>query len=114
MYLRETLEELGPGFVKLGQSLSAYDIPRAIRLEFKKLLDRVRPLPLNIMRPIIEEALAELGLGTLDERYESVDQTPIGSASLAQVYCVTVRGHQKRSVIKALRPDTQVILLRRN
>ena len=82
--LRMVLEDLGPTFVKLGQILSTRpDLLTAdIIDELKKLQDRVPPVPFAQLR---EEVEAELG-GAVGETFARFDETPLASASIAQVH----------------------------
>ena len=79
--LRETMEELGTTFIKLGQMIANRpDIapPRYVE-ELEKLEYAVDPCEWEEIRDVIEE---ELGL----DSFESVDPEPMASASIAQVH----------------------------
>src|SRR5580658_3662206 len=82
--LRQALEELGPTFIKLGQLLSTrtHLLPRAFTLELANLHDRVPPVPFEQVQAILVEELKR----PLAELFISIEETPIGSASIAQVY----------------------------
>ncbi len=100
--IRLAAEELGPGFVKLGQLLSMRPdiVPHDLILELRKLQDRVQPLPFATLRPVLES-----GLGR-DPRHVFVEfnETPVASASLAQVYFA--RLHTGEDVaVKVQKPD---------
>ncbi len=99
--LRETLEELGPTFVKFGQLLSTRPdvVPDDIIAELRKLQDEARPEPFDAIRQVVEE---ELGL-TLEQAFESFDPVPIGSASVGQVHVARLPGGQE-VVVKVQRP----------
>jgi len=99
--LRLALEELGPVFVKLGQMLSTRRdlLPDDIGDELALLQDQVTPFPSHAARHEIELALGE-SVDTLFARFED---TPIASASVAQVHGVTLHTGE-RAVIKVLRP----------
>ncbi|WP_420768816.1 ABC1 kinase family protein [Parageobacillus thermoglucosidasius] len=81
--LRLAFEELGPTFIKLGQVLVTRQdlLPEPITLELEKLLDKVPPVEFSKIQYIIERELPD-GLNT----FEWIDEEPLGSASLAQVY----------------------------
>lgn len=82
--LRRALEELGPSFIKLGQLIStrADLFPQAYIDELQKLQDQVPPLPADRIIPFLEKELNH----SLDQIFDSFDETPIAAASVAQVY----------------------------
>lgn len=82
--LRILLTRLGPTYIKLGQMLSVRSdlLPLEYMAELGKLTNQVPPVPFKEARQIIE---AELGK-KLSVLFEEFDETPIGAASLAQVY----------------------------
>jgi len=103
--LREALERLGPIFVKFGQVLSTRRdlIPLDIADELAKLQDRVPPFPAAAAVAIIERQLGK----PLADIFESFDQQPIASASIAQVHFAVVRdrsGQSREVAVKVLRP----------
>ena len=103
--LREALERLGPIFVKFGQVLSTRRdlLPVDIANELAKLQDRVPPFPSGVAVATIERALGK----RLDEVFESFEQTPVASASIAQVHFAVLRdrqGQRRDVAVKVLRP----------
>lgn len=82
---RAMLEDLGPSFVKIGQTLSTRSeiLPRAYCDELAKLQAECDPLPFEDMLAALD---AEFGRDRRQELFVSVDPTPLGSASLAQVH----------------------------
>ena len=99
--LRLALIELGPIFVKAGQILSTRRdlLPADIADELSLLQDRVPPFPGAQARAMIEAALGA-PIATL---YKSLDETPLASASIAQVHAAQLPdGHDV--VVKVLRP----------
>ncbi len=102
--IREALEELGPIFVKFGQTLSTRRdlLPEDIADELVKLQDRVPPFPGEEARKIIEKSLGKPVL----EIFREFDETPLASASIAQVH--TARLHTGEDVVvKVLRPGIE-------
>ncbi|QQK78716.1 AarF/ABC1/UbiB kinase family protein [Salicibibacter cibi] len=81
--MRTAFEELGPTFIKLGQVLVTRQdlLPAPITQELEKLLDKVPPIGYDYIQCIVEEELPE-GV----DRFAWIDETPLGSASLGQVY----------------------------
>ncbi len=82
--VRMALEELGPTFVKLGQMLSTReDLFDATWIaEFERLQSHVSPVPFDALRAQAEEALGR----PLEEVFHDIEETPIASASIAQVH----------------------------
>lgn len=99
--LRLALEALGPIFVKFGQLLSTRRdlIPTDIADELAKLQDQVPPFPSAQAVALLETAYGK----PLSEVFTSFDETPIASASVAQVhFAVLPNGHEV--AVKILRP----------
>ncbi len=105
--LRMAMEELGPTFVKLGQVLSLRPdlIPPDWATEFSKLHATVAPVPFVLIR---ERLVGEFG-PRFDEVFESIEETPIAAASMAQVHRAVGRCGT-RVVLKILRPDAERIV----
>jgi ubiquinone biosynthesis protein len=82
--LRLALTELGPIWVKAGQVLSTRRdlIPEDVADELSRLQDQVPPFPGSEARAIVEAALGR----PVAELYASFDETPLASASIAQVH----------------------------
>lgn len=101
------LENLGPTFVKVGQSLSTRPdfVPAPYIASLERMQDAVSTVDAATMRGIIE---SELGV-RINKLFASFDDTPIGSASLSQVYSATLRDGRPVAV-KVQRPDVATML----
>ncbi|OYX55485.1 MAG: ubiquinone biosynthesis regulatory protein kinase UbiB [Comamonadaceae bacterium 32-67-11] len=100
--LREALERLGPIFVKFGQVLSTRRdlMPPDIAEELAHLQERVPPFPSAVAVATIEKAFGK----PLQQIFTQFEQTPVASASIAQVHFATL--HDGREVaVKVLRPE---------
>jgi ubiquinone biosynthesis protein len=98
---REMMEELGPAFVKFGQILSSRPdvMPLAWMDELSKLQDNVSPMP---FASVATELTAGLGKN-YTELFSSVTETPLASASIAQVHRAVLRDG-RQVVLKVRRP----------
>ena len=102
--LRKTMEELGGGYVKLGQLLSLRPdlVPQEYCDEFRKLLDKMPAFKYEQAKKIIEEELNT----PLNKVFKSFDKKPIGSASIAQVHQAKLL-NGKQVVVKIQRPKVK-------
>jgi predicted unusual protein kinase regulating ubiquinone biosynthesis (AarF/ABC1/UbiB family) len=101
------LHDLGPTFIKIGQTLStrADLLPLPAMLELAMLQEQVGQFPTEIAREII---VRELG-GEPEKLYASFDPTPIAAASLSQAYRAVL--HDGREVVvKVQRPNLAMII----
>jgi predicted unusual protein kinase regulating ubiquinone biosynthesis (AarF/ABC1/UbiB family) len=101
VWLKESLIELGPTFIKIGQSLGtrADLLPLAYVKELALLQDQVPPFPTSEAYARIENELGR----TIRQAYAEIDAEPIAAASLGQVY--RARLHTGEEVaIKVQRP----------
>ena len=82
--MRLMFEALGPTFVKVGQNLSLRSeiLPQEFCDELAKLRADADPLPYEA---VLDTLAHEYGR-PVDEIFSSIDRTPLGSASLAQVH----------------------------
>ena len=81
---RAMLEDLGPSFVKIGQTLSTRSeiLPKAYCDELAKLQMECDPLPFDQMLEALDDIYGE----RQGDIFDAIDPTPLGSASLAQVH----------------------------
>lgn len=103
--LRMALEHLGPIFVKFGQVLSTRRdlLPADVADELAMLQDRVPPFPSEVAVATIERAFRR----PLAAIFESFEQEPVASASIAQVHFATLKmrnGEVREVAVKVLRP----------
>jgi len=106
-WLRESLIELGPTFIKIGQALGtrADLLPLAYVRELQKLQDQVPAFPTAEAFARIE---AELGR-PLHEAYPEIDNEPIAAASLGQVYRARLATGEEVAV-KVQRPNLEATI----
>ncbi|MEA2061838.1 MAG: AarF/UbiB family protein [Thermodesulfobacteriota bacterium] len=99
--IRMIFEELGPTFIKFGQILSSRPdlIPVDLLREFAKLQDNVPPFPFEDVKKII---LSEFG-SPMEEVFEFMDETPLASASIAQVHRAGLK-NVREVAVKIQRP----------
>ena len=102
--IRRTLEELGPSFIKLGQLMStrADLFPAEYIDELTKLQDQVPPVSFDGIRRLIEAELDQ----PLDQLFDSIDETAMAAASVAQVHSARLKTGEKVAV-KVIRPGIE-------
>ena len=105
--LRLALQELGPVWIKFGQMLSTRRdlLPLDIAIELALLQDQVQPFAGELAQNIIEKAL---GINDISEHFSDFNQTPLASASIAQVHTATLIDEHSQPqdvVIKVIRPN---------
>lgn len=96
--LRETIERLGPTFIKFGQILAQRPdiLPKSYIEELQRLEDDVPEFDSDIAMHIIEE---EIDI----EKFEYVQEKPIAAASIAQVHRARLKTGEE-VIIKVRRP----------
>lgn len=107
VWLKEKLIELGPTFIKMGQSMGTR--PDLLPLPFVKALgelqDSVPPFPNEIAFARIEKDLGR----KISEAYAEFELEPVAAASLGQVY--RARLHTGEEVaVKVQRPNLEAII----
>ncbi|MBE0474350.1 ubiquinone biosynthesis regulatory protein kinase UbiB [Rhodoferax sp.] len=109
--IRQTLESLGPIFVKFGQVLSTRRdlLPLDIADELAMLQDRVPPFPSEVAISIIERAFGK----SVDDIFVSFERQPVASASIAQVHFAVLKdrhGNPQDVAVKVLRPGMLTVI----
>jgi ubiquinone biosynthesis protein len=105
--LRMALEKLGPIFVKFGQVLSTRRdlLPLDVADELAMLQDRVPPFPGRQAMALVERAFGK----RIDEVFADFDETPVASASIAQVHFAVMKDGREVAV-KVLRPGMLAVI----
>lgn len=101
---RLALEEMGPTFVKLGQILATRVdlLPSEWIAQLEKLQDQATAIPFAQLKPQLERSLG----AKVSACFREIDETPVGTASMAQVYrAVTPLGQEV--VLKIRRPGIE-------
>lgn len=84
----EVLQALGPTYVKIGQLASNRSdlLPKAYCDAFEKLRDDANPMPFDVVIEQIDRAYGK----SWHEVFASIDPSPLGAASIAQVHKATL------------------------
>jgi ubiquinone biosynthesis protein len=98
---KETLEKLGPTYVKFGQFLSIRPdlVPPEYCGEFKKLQDKVRPFSFAHVKRELEKELKK----DYNEIFSEFDEISVAAASVSQVHRARLRTGEEVAV-KVQRP----------
>ena len=107
--LRQSLEALGPIFVKFGQVLSTRRdlLPVDISDELAKLQDQVPPFSAALARVEIEHAFGR----SVEQVFRQFDPEPVASASIAQVH-FAILPDGTEAAVKILRPGMEPVIAR--
>ncbi|HKL27003.1 MAG TPA: AarF/ABC1/UbiB kinase family protein [Desulfuromonadales bacterium] len=99
--MRLAMEELGPTFIKLGQLLStrADILPAPYVDEFRKLQDKLPPVPVSEIKGLMREELEE----PVEKIFAEFQAKPIATASIAQVHVGRLHSGEQVA-IKVRRP----------
>lgn len=104
--MRGAIEELGPTFIKLGQTFSNREdlLPLPLIKELQKLQDNVDSVTLDVPQ-ILED---EFGISWQDH-FISISQEPLASASIAQVYKAVLKDGSP-VILKIKRPGIDQVI----
>ncbi len=101
--------ELGPSFIKFGQTLStrADLLGEEVAADLSTLQDRLPPFPMDAVRQTIEDAFDQ----PLESLFSRFDPTPVAAASIAQVHFAETtpdaEGMTQEVAVKVLRPGVE-------
>jgi len=104
--IRLVLEELGPTFVKLGQSFSNREdlLPPELLQELQKLQDKVETVEMNV-----EEILENEFSISVKDHFADIQNIPLATASIAQVYkAILTDGTEV--ILKIKKADVQSVI----
>lgn len=106
--MRETFESLGSTYIKLGQFIASTPslFPREYVEEFQGCLDQTPTLPFSYIQDVLAE---EFEGRDLSQIFASIDETPLASASIAQVHAARLTTGED-VVIKVQKPGVETIL----
>ena len=106
--MRETFESLGSTYIKLGQFIASTPslFPREYVEEFQGCLDQTPTLPFSYIQEVLA---AEFEGRDLTQIFASIDETPLASASIAQVHAARLTTGEN-VVIKVQKPGVETIL----
>ncbi len=107
--LADALVELGPSFVKLGQTLAVRPdiMGTEVARDLARLQDRLEPFPGEQAKAMIEAELER----PIERLFLSFDPVPVAAASIAQVH-FAVLPDGREVAVKVLRPGVEVAIER--
>lgn len=114
--LRLILEDLGPTYIKIGQIMSLHSdiLPKRYCEELMRLCSEVAPMPFEEVEEILQDSYG------MDWReiFQSIEEKPLGSASIAQVHKAVLKDGrqvvmkiQRRGIYETMARD--IVLLKR-
>ncbi|HFG6814179.1 AarF/UbiB family protein [Acinetobacter baumannii] len=106
--MRETFESLGSTYIKLGQFIASTPslFPREYVEEFQGCLEQTPTLPFSYIQGVLA---SEFEGRDLSQIFSYIDETPLASASIAQVHAAKLTTGED-VVIKVQKPGVETIL----
>ena len=110
MLLKETFEQLGTTYIKIGQFIASTPslFPREYVKAFQGCLDQTTPLSFDYIEQVLKEELALDGQ-TLTDKFAFIDPMPLASASIAQVHAARLHNGDE-VVLKVQKPNVETIM----
>ncbi|MGP4848932.1 ABC1 kinase family protein, partial [Marinobacter sp. 1Y8] len=110
MLLKETFEQLGTTYIKIGQFIASTPslFPRDYVKAFQSCLDQTTPLSYAYIEQVLKEELATDGMN-LDDTFAHIDSEPLASASIAQVHAARLHNGDE-VVLKVQKPGVETIM----
>uniref|UniRef100_A0A7C8Z649 ABC1 atypical kinase-like domain-containing protein n=2 Tax=Opuntia streptacantha TaxID=393608 RepID=A0A7C8Z649_OPUST len=100
--------ELGGFFLKVAQIVGKPDLaPAAWVRRLVTLCDQAPPTPYEVVRHVVEK---ELG-GNISEMFDTFEEIPLGSASIAQVHRARLKGSKGDVVVKVQHPGVLELMM---
>ncbi|KFK29020.1 hypothetical protein AALP_AA7G078300 [Arabis alpina] len=100
--------DLGGFFLKIAQILGKPDMaPAAWVRKLVTLCDQAPATPFDAIRVVLEKELGK----SIDQVFETFDDKPLGSASIAQVHRARVKGDKRDVVVKVQHPGVEKLMM---
>ncbi|CAA7037290.1 unnamed protein product [Microthlaspi erraticum] len=100
--------DLGGFFLKAAQILGKPDLaPAAWVRKLVTLCDQAPATPFDAVRAVLEKELGQ----SIGQVFETFDDKPIGSASIAQVHRARVKGDKRDVVVKVQHPGVERLMM---
>jgi ubiquinone biosynthesis protein len=108
--LRETFEDLGGLWIKVGQLLSLRTdvFSEPVCRELSKLQSRALGFPLSDVQAVLKESYGD----DLDDVFEYFSAEPLAAASISQVHMAILREPNVVVAVKVLRPQAEIAFMR--
>ena len=106
--LRKSFEELGPSFIKVGQLLASREdiLAPALISQLKMLQNKVTSISFDEAKSVLTENIEY----RISDVFESIEEGPIGVASIGIVYKGVLKENGEPVVVKIQRPNIRRII----